>query len=276
MRTPFPGMDPYLERPGLWKQVHTGLIIEIQHFLTALLRPRYRVDVEQHTYLALLPPDERLVGIPDGLILAPPSNGPTILSGSLGLSSASSMVAEQVVVMVEPIVAELPIQQEIKHRYLEIRDMEMGEVITVIEILSPANKSSRDGRKKYEKKRLKVLNSLTNLVEIDLLRAGRAMSMKVVGQAENDYRILVSRSDERPRGALYLFSVRDMIPDIPIPLRPGEEEPQLKLNHILHGLYDKSGYDMSIDYQKPATPSLSDENTAWAKTLLESGNSVTR
>jgi len=27
MPTPFPGMDPYLERTGVWEEVHTRLIV---------------------------------------------------------------------------------------------------------------------------------------------------------------------------------------------------------------------------------------------------------
>ena len=29
MPTPFPGMVPYLERPGLWVQVHADLIVDM-------------------------------------------------------------------------------------------------------------------------------------------------------------------------------------------------------------------------------------------------------
>jgi hypothetical protein len=57
MPTPFPGMDPYLERRGLWEEVHTGLIAEIQQFLAPLVRPRYRVAVERRVYLAIVSPD---------------------------------------------------------------------------------------------------------------------------------------------------------------------------------------------------------------------------
>ena len=57
MPTPFPGMDPYLERRGIWEQVHTDLIVSIRRFLTPLLRPRYHVGIEERTYLAVLPPD---------------------------------------------------------------------------------------------------------------------------------------------------------------------------------------------------------------------------
>jgi hypothetical protein len=97
---------------------------------------------------------------------------------------------------VQPIVAELPQPEEVHHRYLVIRDTDAHTVITTIEILSPANKIGREGRQQYEDKRLKVLGSLTNLVEIDLLRSGEPLPMRIV--QHNDYRIVVSRSQQRP------------------------------------------------------------------------------
>jgi hypothetical protein len=86
--------------------------------------------------------------------------------------------------------------EDVHERYLEIRTVPEQQVITVIEIVSPSNKLSREGREQYESKRLKVLGSLTHLVEIDLLRAGQPLPMKV--PSRNDYRILVSRSQHRP------------------------------------------------------------------------------
>jgi hypothetical protein len=167
---------------------------------------------------------------------------------------------------VEPVIAELPQPEEIKHRYLEIRTVENQRVITTLEILSPSNKIGREGREQYEQKRIKVLGSLTNLVEIDLLRSGDPLPMNVPYQ--NDYRIIVSRSTQRPQAAAYLFSVRDPIPDFPIPLQPGEEEPLLPLNQILHELYDKAGYDLMIDYGQPPVPPLREQEAGWATALL--------
>lgn len=54
MPTLFPGMDPYLEHRGLREEIHTDLISGIRHFLIALLRPKYRVAIEQRTYLSLV------------------------------------------------------------------------------------------------------------------------------------------------------------------------------------------------------------------------------
>ena len=79
------------------------------------------------------------------------------------------------------------------------------QVITVIEILSPSNKLTREGRAQYEGKRLKVPSSSTHLVEIDLLRSGQPFPMKVPGH--NDYRIVISRGQHRPRADIYLFGV---------------------------------------------------------------------
>ena len=45
-------MDPYLENPGLWPDVHHTLISGYRDFLAAQLRPKYVVRVEERTYMA--------------------------------------------------------------------------------------------------------------------------------------------------------------------------------------------------------------------------------
>ena len=52
MATPFPGMDPYLEHPDLWPDVHHGLIESLRDALAQRLRPKYRIAIEKRTYLA--------------------------------------------------------------------------------------------------------------------------------------------------------------------------------------------------------------------------------
>jgi len=251
MPTPFPGMDPYLEQRGVWEQVHTGLIVGIQHFLTPLLRPRYHVAIELRTYLSVLPPNDQRVGIPDALVIA-----------SEGTASPSAPVD----VAATPEAGILPMPEEVHERFLEIRTVGTREVVTIIEILSPSNKLSKDGRAQYERKRLQVLASLTNLVEIDLLRAGEPFAMQA--PRRTDYRIVVSRSVQRPRAELYLFNVRQPIPDFPIPLRPGESEPVLPLNKLLHTLYDEGGYDLVVDYSQPPDPPLPANDVEWARDVV--------
>ena len=40
MKTPFPGMDPYLEHPVLWPSVHTRLMVRIAVVAAPRIRPR--------------------------------------------------------------------------------------------------------------------------------------------------------------------------------------------------------------------------------------------
>lgn len=258
MPTPFPGMDPYLEYPGLWKEVQTGLAVAIADALGPQVRTRYRVSVERRTYLTALDPDRyKPVHKPDDV---PAELSPAQPPGVAKVSTTFGIM---------PRVAELPVPEKVAERYLQVRDIETGDAVTIIEILSPANKSSLEGRRQYERKRHKVLGSAMHLVEIDLLRTGEPFPCQVSGDSiSSDYRIIISRAQHRPRADVYLFGVRDPIPDIPIPLQLGEVEPILRLNQVLHELYDRAGYDLAIDYEQPPDPPLLDKNAQWVSAVV--------
>lgn len=139
-------------------------------------------------------------------------------------------------------------------------------MITLIELLSRANKVHPQGRRQYLEKRTQLLQSQTNLVEIDLLRAGEPMPA-VGPSAPGDYRILISRGWQRPRAYLYSFVLAAPIPDFPVPLQLGEEEPIMPLNDILHALYTRARYDLGIDYDRAPTPPLRSDQSAWAQAV---------
>jgi hypothetical protein len=147
----------------------------------------------------------------------------------------------------------------IEEAYLEVRDVQGGEVVTVIEILSPTNKRAGEGRRIYEQKRQRVLRSATHLVEIDLIRAGAPMPL--LGSASTKpYRMLVSRSSKRPRAMLYDFSLSDPVPVLVVPLGPGDVEPPLSLQVLLRDLYDRAGYDLAVDHRTEPVPPLPAED----------------
>jgi len=252
MPSPFPGMDPYLERSGLWPGVHHGLIHGMQVALTRAVAPRYVVAVEERVYMAAPEPDP-YVGRPDVVVAGP----------------AQPMVAEalpQSATLSRPMVVELPHIEDVHERYLEIRTAGDERVITVIELLSPTNKLPGKGRTLYLDKREDLLASWTGLVEIDLLRSGAPMPMRNVPPV--DYRILVSRPWERPRAHLHAFGVREPIPVIPVPLQRGEDEPPLDLGALLATVYDEARYDLRVDYTAPPDPPLAAADAAWAAEVI--------
>jgi hypothetical protein len=249
MKTPFPGMDPYLEHPTLWQDVHNSLIAALRDEIAPMVAPRYYVALERRAYL-LKPDDVVFVGRPDIALV----------------TRSQPVVAATAPVYNGVLEVDVPMADEVGEDYLEIHEVRSGKLVTLVEVLSPTNKLNQDGRDQYEAKRAQVLLTRTNLVEIDLLRAGEPMA--VVGQAaRSDYRILISRGHQRPRAQLYFFRVRQPIPQFPLPLMPGEAEPLVDLNTILHALYSRARFDLRLDYTQPAVPPLAPDDADWAATL---------
>ncbi|MBI4601833.1 MAG: DUF4058 family protein [Planctomycetes bacterium] len=252
MKCPFPGMDPWLEHPALWPDVHDSFLAAIRDEITPFVVPRYYVALGRRTYL-LQPDDLIFVGRPD-----------------VGVVSQSSPPAERTPPReaVGVIDVEVAVSDEVTENYLEVHDVETGALVTALELLSPANKLHPKHREDYERKRQRILDSRTNLIEIDLLRAGRPMP--VVGRRpESDYRILVSRGWTRPRAKLHALGLRQPIPPIPVPLGPEEKEPELRLGDVLHALYERARFDLRIRYDLPPDPPLGEEDSAWARGLLD-------
>jgi len=243
MKPSFPGMNPYLEHPSLWREVHFWLIAQLAKSLNPVFVPKYRAAVEKRVYL-----DSVLVGIADAAIFQ--SNPATKLN---------SVVTTEV--LSKPVKVTLPQSEEITERYLEIREVKTGRVVTVIEVLSPKNKRVGEGREKYLTKRQKVLNSATHLVEIDLLRSGNFMPMAEA--ILSDYRILVSRANLRPAAELYPFNLREAIPQFLLPLQPEDQEPIIDLSEVLRQISQDAALDMAIDYSQPPVPPLSSSDFEW-------------
>jgi hypothetical protein len=75
---------------------------------------------------------------------------------------------------------DVPMNDRVNETHLEIHEATTRQLITMLEVLSPVNKQSKDGREQYLDKRGQVLLTRTHLVEIDLLRAGSPMP--VIGE----------------------------------------------------------------------------------------------
>lgn len=256
----FPGMDPYLEQPDFWPEVHHWLISGIAEALIPQVRPKYRVAIEKRIYEVNAGEqnggDSLLVGIPD-VSIKRQSNSETLPS-NVAVAAPPT----------QPVTVHLPIPEPIKQAYLEIRDLTTKEVVTAIEILSPVNKRVGEGREIYLKKRQRILGSCTNLVEIDLLRQGQPMPM-LNSPPQSHYRVLVSSFAQRPQGDLYAFNLPQSLPRFAVPLRSEDEWPILDLQAILNQVYERGGYDYVIDYQGNPIPPLSEGDQAWMVNLLQ-------
>lgn len=253
MPTPFPGMDPYLEAPEIWPDLHHELISVIRERLNARLRPRYHSMVEERVYIS----DEQ-----------DPGRRAIVSDVAIQVASDGARYRTFDTAVAEPVVATTMIEEEIREARIVIVDGVGRQVVTVIEVLSPTNKivGSR-GRASYEAKRLEVMQSPAHLVEIDLLRDGEPI---YTGERlpPHDYLVHVSKRGQRPKGILWPILVSQRLPIIKIPLLPADDDAELALGDVLNTAYDRAGYDLVVDYDKPPRVPLSPPADRWVAEWL--------
>ena len=260
---PFPGMNPYLEQRGLWPGVHNSIIVGLRNFLSPRLRPEYSVSMQERVQISAEPETNGSAGafrIPDAIVLSAGARTGAMPGGELRFPMPERSK--------DAVAVQLPPTELLREYYLEVRRVDGREVVAVIELLSPSNKS-RDGRREYLAKRAATLYSSTHLVEIDLLRAGARMP--VIGNVpDTHYRILVANARRaEPIADLYAFGIRQPIPDFVLPLAQDAEGIAVNLNAVVGQVYADGSYDLEIDYgSDPPEPPLSDDDRGWVDALL--------
>jgi Protein of unknown function (DUF4058) len=252
MPSPFPGMNPYLEQDAVWHDFHERFLPLAAELLTPQIRPTFIAKLDEHIYIHELPASQRmLVGRADV----------GVVRGEQSESSAP--VATN---LLAPSIVQIPIAvDEQREAFVEIRDRQTRELVTVIELLSPSNKRPGPDREQYLAKRRRLFASWVNLVEIDLLRAGPRLPMEDLQPC--DYYALVSRYGDRPRAGVWPIRLHEPLPKVPIPLRAPHADASLDLQQMVHRLYDAAGYEDYI-YSGEPEPPLAPGDAAWARSLI--------
>jgi hypothetical protein len=257
MKSPFPGMDPYLELH--WRDVHARLIIYICDQLQDQLGGNLRARVEERLVVEA---DDVVVHAinPDARIFESPT---PVGNGGGGVALATPVI--------EPLIVPLP-KEDATETFIEI--IERGKhdrLITVIELLSPSNKLGNDARRAYAAKRKEVRLAGANLVEIDLTRAGHRQlaAWPIPKSHRTAFNACVTRALDRsePRAEIYAMPLQQPLPPIKVPLRPTDKDAVIDLQPLVEQAYRRGAYD-DIDYSVPPIPPLSRADAAWAGELL--------
>jgi hypothetical protein len=260
MAGPFPGMDPYLEDPAYWQGVHNRLIDYIDSVLNKLLPEPYAAYTEVRCYIERSEDSIR----PDVLLQTKLRS--TVKTGGSGAALADA--------------SDIPLHFEVwpiesREAYISIRDVTRKQrVITTIEMLSHANKTTRnDGRRLYREKQEKILASESHLIEIDLLRAGTftaAVPLTVFEPGENpDYLVCLHRAKTGGAFDVWPVNIRQRLPRIDVPLEEGVPDVVLDLQAVMDRAYDEGSYIRKTDYTQSPVPPLKDDDRAWADAVLK-------
>jgi len=260
MPSPFPGMNPYFEQPGRWRGFHNKFPTELNYAITRSIVPGYYVDLEESLTIEVTNPDGQARRRRPKLLVAD-------VAVRRGLRQNGRVaVAEPIASNRLPsILARLPDVVRVPQRWLTIRDLKGKKVVTIIELLSPANKAPGKDRGAYLDKCEAIFNSDAHFVEIDLLRGGEPMPFE--GCPASDYRIAVSRVMQRPTVEIWPFGLRDPIPVVPVPLKASDPELPIDLKHVLDSVYDGGRSELTICDDPPEPPLYGSDGT-WAKKIL--------
>jgi hypothetical protein len=269
MKSPFPGMDPYIEASQLWGDFHSHLIEAIYGALADAVPERYVVRCGERSYVVLVGAEgkDRHTFVPDVRVFA--------TSGHEAGSSRAA-VAEPVATG-RPIPMRPFIEEEFRETFVEVCDARHdNRLVTCIEVLSPSNKAPNTaGWDLYLRKRQGLLLGEASFVEIDLLRGGQRMPM-FDPWPDSPYALMVARPRAVPRCLVWPASFQSPLPPVPVPLLRPDPDVALDLQRMVDGIYARSRYDRSIDYSGPLDPPLSAGQAAWLRLRLGGESSAAR
>jgi hypothetical protein len=263
MQSPFPGMDPFLELSAFFPGLHDDMVTYLKASLQDRLPERYYAVGSDRLWVEVT---ERTIE-PDVQVRRSDREGPR------GDTPIATAVAEP---RTKPIVVTVP-HDERREPYLEIftREGDRERLVTTIEVLSLSNKTPGEhGRELYRRKQREVLDSKVHLVEIDLLRGGehttavrRDRMLRKVGPV--DYHVSVHRFDNLEDYFIYPILLDERLPEIAIPLLPGDSDVVVDLQSVFDRCYETGRYRRRVRYgELSLNPPLSAEKMEWVRTRL--------
>jgi hypothetical protein len=249
-------MDPYLESPDLWPDVHNRLITIFCDDLIPLIAPHYVAELQTQIIIEEVNREDESLGVVHDVAIIQPMGFGGVVSAAASAPPA-------------PIELHLPLRFPIRLNSVRIRRREDDRLATIIEMLSPFNKRPGPGRDEYVEKRSAFTARGINLVEVDLLRRWPRMPFELSAPV-CDYLIMVADCSKGTRCDVWPIFLRQELPVIPIPLLPPDAPVPLDIALALRTAYSRARYDLRIDYAKPANPPLRAADAEWAAALLVS------
>jgi hypothetical protein len=262
MRSPFPGMDPYLEG-YLWPDVYQQLAAEIRKQLVSRIQPRYVARLAISMIKDKSPEADIGIMYPDVEVVKARSwSEPNLpLTGDTG--SSARVTAPTIT---EPIIVPA-LNFEVRLVTVEIRDVVQNQLVTSIEILSPVNKRE-PGLTHYRQKRDQLVEAGVHLLEVDLLRRGERPPAPYIRLPETAYIVTLTRS-QSDTIAIWPIALAQELPVVAVPLRQPDPDVPLALGPALETIYAEARYDLSLDYtQPPPPPPFHPDEIAWLKTQI--------
>lgn len=253
MKSPFPGLDPFIEACGRWEGFHAKLIGDMEQSLARTLPDRYLVDIGERYYVVISAGDEEKEHSAGADVGVLGSRAVWTPSDATGSTSTQTVVAATDT----PVTMRAFVEASFRETFVEIRHLSDQRLVTVIEVLSPTNKRyGSEGWKLYARKRQACLTDEDiNLVELDLIRGGQRHPM-LDPWPDSPYYLLVKR--QGAGGSCKVWPAHSMrpLPNLPVPLSRPDPDVVLQLQPLIDSIFERSRYGRFLDYRKACVPPL--------------------
>jgi hypothetical protein len=161
------------------------------------------------------------------------------------------------------------IRDERLEQYIEIRQRNDGRLITVVDIVSPANRTTATGRQTYLDKRREFRSINSNLVEIELVLQGQPLlDYSREGLADWDYGVTVTRCTQPERFEIYTSTLQKRLPRFRLPLASDDRDTVIDLQAAFARTYDQGDFAKQVNYEKEPVTRLSEEQRRWVDERL--------
>jgi hypothetical protein len=249
-------MDPFLEHPAYWSDFHPRFIYNWADAIADVLPDQYDASIGEHVWLVDHDPEVRKLINPDVAVVA------STRKSKAKSTSAGAVTLSSVTVPLKILILDRP-----RQGFIKIVHKPDNKLVTVLELLSPANKE-KSGRTEYLAKRRAILHQKVHLVELDLLRTGRRMpTSKPLPFGDCFY--LVARAEKRPDVQAFAWTVRDKLPCLPVPLRTPDPDITFDLGAVFTTTYDHGRFGRKINYSARLA-GLGSEDQKWAAEIVRS------
>ena len=161
------------------------------------------------------------------------------------------------------------IREEHHEDYVEVRQRQDGRLVTLVEVVSPANKLSAQGRTAYLDRRREARGGGASLVEIDLVLQGTpTLDYSRDGLPDWAYAVTVTRSTKPEQFEIYTATLQKRLPRFRLPLAADDRDTVLDLHTAFGRAYDQGGFATRIDYKREPATRLADDDRKWLHDLL--------
>lgn len=162
------------------------------------------------------------------------------------------------------------LREEHHEEYIEVRQRTDGRLVTLIDVVSPANKTLSSARRAYLDKRQECKGAGSSLVEVDLVLQGQpTLEYSRDGLPDWDYAVTVTRSTQPERYEIYTATLQKKLPRFRLPLAADDRDTVLDLQSAFARSYEQGGFAGRVNYGHDPVTTLGDEDRKWLEGWLK-------